>query len=422
AQQVETKARGMIQTLLANAAQHVADAKAQWAMDKASHLARLSNEHVAELAAQRHTLESEFRKQLDAHQETTAQTHAELTTLISERDTKLEAITGVVHRHIITIQSLEQRLEFQQDGGAKEIEQVRRQLLETTHDVAAKQARVATLETDLSRAHSELARAKQVATGLCDAMARISQAVAKPGQTKPFPDWDSDMASGECWPRGWKKAVHSWIDDTLAAIATSQDNAIASAVQPFKDELQRAPQVLGRKDSGDVSKSVLAMAAPVAEELGVAKHTIARLTDECSRLQTELSAAKQQRDDLHRRCSQLADDKVELETFLDLAGQDRKAAQAQFSTQLQEAYVQSEEALHQAKTAAAHEMERIQRECRQAVHDLQDEVDYQTRQHAKLRASAAEQVGALFSSCGYARRVDDSYHGGYHWLGKQVER
>ncbi|KAF0696506.1 Aste57867_12744 [Aphanomyces stellatus] len=385
-QQIGRKAQKLMEQMHAMYTKQLMDLKLKEEQVTRDQLAKAKEENAIALTALSKSLEADWLERLQMQKEDAKRNEDSLRQLIQEKETKIDKLNSEIRKLSTEGQTLQQQLEFSRHGGAKEIEFLKLQLVERDGSLHDKNSQIQTIERTLSAFQTDLQTETQRTAAACEALTRLSHGVLKQSSTA-LVDLNESLPV-------FRKSIQMWSDQMAQSIQLNQEQAIAGAVQPFKEELLRAPQVLGRKDS-EFSKSVLAMAAPMADELATGKETIGRLTAECQQLKTELDKINSRSSELERTCEALGQEKEHLQAYLELAQTELKSVRSAFSTQMHEAVVQSEDAVEQLKEAWTKEAERLKHEHEQAIHEMEQEVDDAMRQNTKLRVAMADQEAKL---------------------------
>ncbi|RHY73777.1 hypothetical protein DYB30_008698 [Aphanomyces astaci] len=311
--QIQAKAATLLQNLHSKYTQQLSDENQKWQQRYDSDLDQLGRQYAHDVALLKHSHDTEL--------------------LQRERDDELEAVKVKMDGHLRNVQLLEKELEFVSNGRAKDVEELKK-----CH-VIDKQLQLDTFQAAIGHVQTQLSDENLRFAALCQALTRIARQVAQPHDE----DWAVTILAESAVPK-FKKAVQKWMDEIIQRILANQNAAIAAATRPLQDEV--AQHILRDKSTSELA---MPLVPNMAEELAAAKLTIERLTVSCNHLQDLVTTATQEKGQLERTCDQLENDKLELRTYLDLADTARQTAQVDFSTQLQHAFNQSEETLHQVK-------------------------------------------------------------------------
>ncbi|CAK4137603.1 unnamed protein product [Aphanomyces euteiches] len=377
------QAEKIFQTLHGAQARQLAEAKEMWSIHEQEKINRIQNEHTIALANQ----SDKFQIQLQIQKDEASLSQSKLTTTIQDRDAQLQALAAQIVQFKTDLQSLEQQMELRKVNVSHETELLKRQLGERDRMFAEKVTQLETVEKRLNEVNIKLMEENQRSVFLSDVLTRVSLTVTK----EPLPEGFMES------PASVKQLAHNWIENVISTVQKNQDRAIASAIQPLKDELEKqvvVEKTIARETPIELVPQIENNEAlsEVSEELMKAKETIQQLKAEAQILHEEINKLRTKNAKLEQSCDQLIEEKDTLQTCLNLVEHEMKVAQSTYSTRCHDAFVQSEEDMAQLKSTWTREVERLRMERDHAVAELQKDLEAESQQKTKLRVALSEQV------------------------------
>ncbi|KAH9084143.1 hypothetical protein Ae201684P_020398 [Aphanomyces euteiches] len=376
------QAEKIFQTLHGAQARQLAEAKEMWSIHEQEKINRIQNEHTIALANQ----SDKFQIQLQIQKDEASLSQSKLTTTIQDRDAQLQALAAQIVQFKTDLQSLEQQMELRKVNVSHETELLKRQLGERDRMFAEKVTQLETVEKRLNEVNIKLMEENQRSVFLSDVLTRVSLTVTK----EPLPEGFMES------PASVKQLAHNWIENVISTVQKNQDRAIASAIQPLKDELEKqvvVEKTIARETPIELVPQIENNEAlsEVSEELMKAKETIQQLKAEAQILHEEINKLRTKNAKLEQSCDQLIEEKDTLQTCLNLVEHEMKVAQSTYSTRCHDAFVQSEEDMAQLKSTWTREVERLRMERDHAVAELQKDLEAESQQKTKLRVALSEQ-------------------------------
>ncbi|KAG9407791.1 hypothetical protein AC1031_021031 [Aphanomyces cochlioides] len=376
------QAEKIFQTLHAAQAQQLAKAKEKLSIQEQEKINRIKNEQTIALTNQ----SDKFQIQLQIQKDEATLSQSKLTTTIQDRDAQLQALAAQIVQFKTDLQSLEQQMELRKVNVSHETDLLKRQLGERDRMFAKKVTQLETVEKRLNEVNIKLMEENQRSVLLSDVLTRVSLTVTK----EPLPEGFMESSASV------KLLAHNWIENLISTVQKNQDRAIASAIQPLKNELKKqvvVEKTVARETPIELVPQIENNEAlsEMSEELMKAKETIQKLKAEAQILEEEMNKLRAKNAKLEQSCDQLIEEKDTLQTCLNLVEHEMKVAQSTYSTRCHDAFVQSEEDMVQLKATWTREVERLRMERDHAVAELQKDLEAESQQKTKLRLALSEQ-------------------------------
>jgi hypothetical protein len=165
--------------------------------------------------------------------------------LLKERDCKIEDLTRQLLIETGQAQAILQKMEHKTWEGEKEVNLIQSHVAERDRLLEAKHAEVKALESASSALQAKVLMADQKVQLACDVIARLGQDVMKNSINMEF--FCGDIAEYD--HSKFKRAIQLFMEKIQQAIHENQSAAVESAIQPFKDELEKVSNVLWHNNS-----------------------------------------------------------------------------------------------------------------------------------------------------------------------------
>ncbi|OQR81123.1 hypothetical protein ACHHYP_16723 [Achlya hypogyna] len=340
----------------------------------------LQTQAKREFEAQRSALEASWMQRLA--QETTKLEQARSN--LEEKNTAIEEASEQAQAQAAQIAALRQQLDAQTVATDADRRTLHGAIAEKDEALAARGREVHALEAAATLLHNKIAAAQQQALWACDALSDLGRRVA------PAVDGLADVADLD--GARFKQRVFSFADKAARASEDRQAAAVDAAVKPFKAELEKAPLVLRRTSSAEYGgDSVLAMAAPLAQELAAAKERIEGLTKDMAALREKYDAAKAKYAAARQLVERLAQERDDMRAYAERLQRDKQATEHSLTLQLDEAFQQHAADLDRVKVSHSRELDAIRQGHETRLVELEKEVEAQERKHARLRGVLGQQ-------------------------------
>ncbi|OQS03413.1 hypothetical protein THRCLA_04291, partial [Thraustotheca clavata] len=288
-----------------------------------------------QLKAQRKELEASFSVRIEQEKAN----YEQVVKLLGERDVKIETLHQQLRTETGQLQTILYQLEQQSKDGKKEIDLIHDQVVEKAKLIEEKESKIQTLQVTVSSLKKEVNIAVQKLGLSWDTIVKLVQKILPKGAFELSLDDVVRFDSVKI-----KQTVELLYERILGTIESDRLKAIENAIKPYKDELEKAPLVLQRSLSASRNEpsSVLAMAAPLAQELSSAKERIQSLNRDCSVLREKYDTLKVKYGQVRSILEKLATERDDAKAYAESLHRDRKALEHSMTMQLEEASTQHE--------------------------------------------------------------------------------